>query len=86
MVSSQLLNGNDGADCVINFDESVKMRSSGGVDGALERSSGFVLLLKQRSLLFVTFDLAEATARVHMPTARREFSVFGSFEQFRRPS
>ena len=41
--SPQLLNGHGGANCVINFDEPVKMRSHAGVDGALER-------------IFVTFE------------------------------
>ena len=43
-VSPQLPDGNDCADYVINFDELVKMRSNAGVDGALERSGGFLLL------------------------------------------
>ena len=38
----KLLSGNDGLDCVTNFDEAVKMRSYEGVDGALGRSSGFL--------------------------------------------
>ena len=34
----------DGADCVISFDETVQMLSHAGVDGALERSCGILLL------------------------------------------
>ena len=44
---AKLLNDDDGADCVINCDEPVKMRSYAAVDGALERSCGFLLLLKE---------------------------------------
>ena len=42
--SPHLLNSNDGTDCVSNFDEPVKMRSSAGVDDALERSCVFCYL------------------------------------------
>ena len=36
----------DGADCVISFDETVQRLSRAGVDGAFERSCGFLFLLK----------------------------------------
>ena len=64
-VSPQLLSGNHGADCVINFDESVKMWSLAGVDGALQLRV-FVTFETQKCLL--TFDRAEATARVNVST------------------
>ena len=67
-VSPQLLNGNDGADCVIFFDKPVKMWSFAGVDGALEPSCGFLLHLKQRSVLCVAFlQCRGAKARVDVP-------------------
>ena len=37
------------------------------------------------AVVFVTVERAEATARVDVPTAPREFCVFCSFEQFHGP-
>ena len=40
----------------------------------------FLLLLKEWSVLFLTADCAEATARADVPTVPREFSVFCFFQ------
>ena len=70
-------NDNGGADCVTSFDETVQMLSYAGVDGALERSCGFLSLLKRGAAVWLLE--AQATARVDVPTAARDFIVFLSF-------
>ena len=57
----------------INFDEPVKMRSYAGFDGALERSCVFFVTCETSCGLLAA---AQATARVGVPTAPREFIFF----------
>ena len=65
----KLLIDDESAELVVNVDEPLKIRSSASVDGALERSCGvFLVFLKQKNVLVVTFDRAEATARVFVST------------------
>ena len=68
------------------------MRSYAGVDGALERSCGGFVSNETEECGRVHegccgfLAKAQATARVDVPTAPREFSVFCSLKQFHGPS